>query len=306
MSNRAHIEPAVPFRFGGHDALDFVNTVDSWVRPFERDYIETFEKLVAWSWQVGLIDASKVRSLIATPPRIAAAAHREALALRDSLLHVFGAIIDDEAPRQRRYAGPECPARRGTRQAGFDSQRGQVQLVVGGRCRRAHSYVIGRAGGSGLARASRSDAAETLPGTGRVRLAVCRCKPQRVPQVVQHGLLRQLRQSAAFRAGASTITLTSSSGNLPQLGSTQKSTNTHLHASGTRARRAREANRAPCQTAACGLRVDQAREHPMGRRGTSQFVGARPSARDPQIAKEIRPSVSIGASRGSGTIGFSM
>lgn len=100
MSNRAPIEAAVPFRFGGHDALDFVNTVDSWVRPFERDYIETFEKLVAWSWQVGLIEAANVRSLIATPTRIAAAAHREARALREALLHVFGAIIDDEAPRR--------------------------------------------------------------------------------------------------------------------------------------------------------------------------------------------------------------
>jgi predicted RNA-binding Zn ribbon-like protein len=100
MSNRAHIEPAVPFRCGGHDALDFVNTVDSWVQPFERDYIGTFEKLVAWSRQVGLIEASNLRSLIATPPRIAAAAHREALTLRDSLLHIFGAVIDGGSPRR--------------------------------------------------------------------------------------------------------------------------------------------------------------------------------------------------------------
>jgi predicted RNA-binding Zn ribbon-like protein len=100
MSNRAHIEPAVPFRFGGHDALDFVNTVNTWVRPFERDYIETFGKLIAWSWQVGLIDASKVPSLSETPPRIAAAAHREALTLRGSLLQIFGAVIDGGVPRR--------------------------------------------------------------------------------------------------------------------------------------------------------------------------------------------------------------
>jgi predicted RNA-binding Zn ribbon-like protein len=100
MSNRVQIDQAVPFRFGGHDALDFVNTVDSRVRPVERDYIDTFEKLVAWSRQVGLIDTSKVRGLTATPPRIAAAAHREALALRDSLLQVFGAVIDDDSPRR--------------------------------------------------------------------------------------------------------------------------------------------------------------------------------------------------------------
>lgn len=98
MSNRAHTDPVVPFRFGGHDALDFVNTVDTRARPFERDYIDTFEKLVAWSGQGGLIEASSVRSLIATPARIAAAAHREALALRESLFRVFGAIIDDGAP----------------------------------------------------------------------------------------------------------------------------------------------------------------------------------------------------------------
>jgi predicted RNA-binding Zn ribbon-like protein len=100
MPNRAHTDQAVPFRFGGHDALDFVNTVDSWVRPFERDYIETFEELIAWSRQVGLIDASKVRGLIATPRRVAAAVHREALALRDSLLRIFDAVIDDDSPRR--------------------------------------------------------------------------------------------------------------------------------------------------------------------------------------------------------------
>ena len=100
MSNRARIEPAVPFRFGGHDALDFVNTVDSWMRPFERDYIETFEQLVAWSRQVGLIEAAKARSLLGTTPRFAAVAHREALALRDLLLRIFGAVIDDDTPRR--------------------------------------------------------------------------------------------------------------------------------------------------------------------------------------------------------------
>src|SRR5689334_16111511 len=42
------------------------------------------------------------------------------------------------------------------------------------------------------------------------------------------------------------------------------------------------------QYAACGLRIDQARQHLVGRRGTAQFVGARSCERDPQIAETVR------------------
>jgi hypothetical protein len=98
MSNRVRVEPVVPFRFGGHVALDFVNTVDSRTRPSERDYIDTFQRLIAWSRQVCLIQPAHIRNLLDAPPTIAVAAHREALALRDSLHHVFGAVIDDGVP----------------------------------------------------------------------------------------------------------------------------------------------------------------------------------------------------------------
>jgi hypothetical protein len=44
-------EVVVPFRFGGHLDLDFVNTVDSWIRPVTRDYLATFPERIGWSRQ---------------------------------------------------------------------------------------------------------------------------------------------------------------------------------------------------------------------------------------------------------------
>src|SRR5258705_2094639 len=38
----------------------------------------------------------------------------------------------------------------------------------------------------------------------------------------------------------------------------------------------------------CGLRIDQARQHLVGGRGTAQFVGARSFERDPHIAGTVR------------------
>lgn len=90
------IATAVPFRFGGHVALDFVNTVDSWVRPPTRHYIESFAKLIGWSVQVGLIEDAAAAMLLETvAPKHAKAAHLEALALRDALFRTFRAIIDE-------------------------------------------------------------------------------------------------------------------------------------------------------------------------------------------------------------------
>jgi predicted RNA-binding Zn ribbon-like protein len=89
----------VPFRFGGHDALDFVNTVDSWVRPITRDYIDNFAKLVGWTRQVGLIDDESAERLVRrSSSKRATVAHCEAIEVRRVLLRAFGAIIDGTSP----------------------------------------------------------------------------------------------------------------------------------------------------------------------------------------------------------------
>ena len=88
-------QPIVPFRFGGHVALDFVDTVDSWVRPVTRDYIDSFAKLLGWTRQVGLIDEESAEGLVGRiSPKRATAALGEAIEFRRVLLCAFGAIID--------------------------------------------------------------------------------------------------------------------------------------------------------------------------------------------------------------------
>jgi predicted RNA-binding Zn ribbon-like protein len=92
-------DAVVPFRFGGHIALDFVNTVDSWIRPATRDYVDSFAKVVGWTNQVGLIDDAAVRSILRkTSLRMAQDAHEEAIRLRGVLLRVLGAIVEGSAP----------------------------------------------------------------------------------------------------------------------------------------------------------------------------------------------------------------
>jgi predicted RNA-binding Zn ribbon-like protein len=89
----------VPFRFGGHTALDFVNTVDSWVKPVTRDYIDNFAKLVGWTRQVGLIDDKCARRLVRdSSPKRATIVHGEAIELRRVLLRSFDAVIDGSPP----------------------------------------------------------------------------------------------------------------------------------------------------------------------------------------------------------------
>jgi hypothetical protein len=62
----------------------------------------------------------------------------------------------------------------------------------------------------------------------------------------------------------------------------------HVHAAWIRARRPGDADCLPHHSAACGLRIDQARQHLVGGRGTAQFVGARSCERDPYIAATVR------------------
>ena len=89
-------ETVVPFRFGGHVALDFVNTVDSWVRPVTRDYIDTFAKLVGWTCQVGLIDTGRAQLILReNESDRAKTGHGETLILRSVLERIFGAVIND-------------------------------------------------------------------------------------------------------------------------------------------------------------------------------------------------------------------
>ncbi len=87
---------------GGRLCLDFVNTVsgDRVGRPIER--LSTYAELVSWSRQAEVVDDAEARRLLAEArrrPADAEAAHRDALAFRESLYRIFTGIAGGgEAP----------------------------------------------------------------------------------------------------------------------------------------------------------------------------------------------------------------
>ena len=101
MAQKLPIPDVVPFRCGGHDVLDFLNTVDTWLKPSTRDYLDTFEKLIAWSEASGLINSRSGRALRTAKSEQAKATLAEALDLRHTLFRTFGAMIDNVPPRQK-------------------------------------------------------------------------------------------------------------------------------------------------------------------------------------------------------------
>lgn len=90
------MEGPVPFFFGGRLCLDFVNTVNSRSRPATKDYLPDYSSLAGWCRQTGALDAPVLSGLeahAASEPAAAAAAHGEAVALREALYRVFRAVI---------------------------------------------------------------------------------------------------------------------------------------------------------------------------------------------------------------------
>ena len=81
----------------GHLALDFANTVDDPLGPQRWDHIPDHPNLVTWGERVGIVDAREaavLRRAAAEDPEAAAAAVRDAVALRSALNDVFGAVVD--------------------------------------------------------------------------------------------------------------------------------------------------------------------------------------------------------------------
>ena len=81
----------------GHLALDFANTVDDPLGPQRWDHIPDHPNLVTWGERVGIVPgdaAAALRRAAAAEPEGAAAAVRDAVALRSALNDVFGAVVD--------------------------------------------------------------------------------------------------------------------------------------------------------------------------------------------------------------------
>lgn len=79
---------------GGHPAVDFVNTVHSWVDPVLRDYLQTPAHLIGWCLHMGLIGAADARRLMRLAPKEGNRLLEEARALREAIYGVLSARLD--------------------------------------------------------------------------------------------------------------------------------------------------------------------------------------------------------------------
>ena len=94
--------PAYLFHLsGGHLSLDFTNTLSDRVRDEPQEHLQCYEDLVAWSSQTSILTATEGQELLRWAGRSVAEAgrvHQRALALREALYRIFGALALDEDP----------------------------------------------------------------------------------------------------------------------------------------------------------------------------------------------------------------
>lgn len=96
------LSPDLPFKFvGGDRSLDFVNTVDWTPGGLENDRLGTYERLVTWSREAGVLSDRQARGLrdaVGRHPRAAQAAYEAARWTRWVLHEVFYAVIKRHPP----------------------------------------------------------------------------------------------------------------------------------------------------------------------------------------------------------------
>jgi predicted RNA-binding Zn ribbon-like protein len=96
---------ALPHLLGGRLCLDFANTVGSHLSPEPYEYLTSYQALARWGQHTEILTSEEAMSLIAMAEHAPAAAHavlERAIALREAIFAVFGAIseqqpVDDEA-----------------------------------------------------------------------------------------------------------------------------------------------------------------------------------------------------------------
>ena len=91
------------FEFVGGDlCLDFTNTMGGKRGVAPREYLNSYTDFVSWCRQAGLLDSSKAQALARLAARRSqdsAAALRRAIALRETIYRIFGALALDEPPQ---------------------------------------------------------------------------------------------------------------------------------------------------------------------------------------------------------------
>jgi predicted RNA-binding Zn ribbon-like protein len=101
LIDTAALAPQLPFKYvGGDPAIDLVNTVDWTSRGPEQDRLTSFERLVEWAQNAGVVSpkiAAVLRARACAHPREAQLAHRTALRAREALWRLFGALARGES-----------------------------------------------------------------------------------------------------------------------------------------------------------------------------------------------------------------
>jgi predicted RNA-binding Zn ribbon-like protein len=79
----------------GHPALDFVNTIDPREGTPQVEHLQGYGDLLAWAGRAGVLSATETgrrRREAADDPAAAARAFKRAVALREALYAIFGAV----------------------------------------------------------------------------------------------------------------------------------------------------------------------------------------------------------------------
>ncbi len=91
------LSSAKKFQFvGGNLALDFCNTVGGKRGVINREYLNSYFDLAAWSYQAGLLESPQAQALLETAqrdPETAATVLSRAIELRESIFRIFLSII---------------------------------------------------------------------------------------------------------------------------------------------------------------------------------------------------------------------
>jgi predicted RNA-binding Zn ribbon-like protein len=89
-------------RVGGHPALDFVNTVNSWAGGVPgTEYLRTYTDILDWHQAAGMIGAGSRRALSRNPLKRQEAAVKKVTALRGALRALFHAVAARKPLPQR-------------------------------------------------------------------------------------------------------------------------------------------------------------------------------------------------------------
>jgi predicted RNA-binding Zn ribbon-like protein len=82
---------------GGSLCLDFANTVDWWGSDQPREWLTSYDELVAWSEHAGILspaEARRLRHRASQSPAEAEAVLQRAIALREAIHRIFSAIAE--------------------------------------------------------------------------------------------------------------------------------------------------------------------------------------------------------------------